>query len=291
MLQHVYIKNEGQNLLGAYHQPPPDTPRRPLGIVMLHGWAGYRVGAHQMFKRLSAWAEEDGFVSLRFDFRGRGDSEGDAEDTTLTTMISDTVAAVKWLVEESGLQRIALVGDCSGAEVAIGAGPLCPQVDTMILWSAPMVGTDRSEADRAKKWHIIGEYFRKLFRRETWSKLFSGSLQFDMIKKAILRGGRGAGEDGAEIDETIDWRKRFVNFGGETYFVYGGNDPVAEPSLDYYASLCRLAGRPFHSHVVEKANHAFYSVAWEEEVMRVTLDWLRSRCQEAGAGIEAAGPC
>lgn len=289
MLQHIYFENEDQKLLGALHRPPADTPLRPLGIIMLHGWAGYRIGAHQMFKRLSEWAEDEGFISLRFDFRGRGDSEGAAEDATLTTMISDTVAAVERLQKETGLERIALVGDCSGAEVAIGAGPLCPEVDTMILWSAPMVGADRSEADRAKKWYIIGEYVHKLFRPETWRKLFTGRLQFDMIKKALLSGGKGAGEDGSEIDEQIDWRGRFLDFQGEMFFIYGGNDPVAETSLDYYASLTRRAGRSFHSHVVEGANHAFYSVAWEEEVMATTLQWLKSRCPEAGARVEAAG--
>jgi pimeloyl-ACP methyl ester carboxylesterase len=152
-----------------------------------------------------------------------------------------------------------------------------------------MVGADRSEADRAKRWHIVGEYIRKLFRAQTWRKLFSGKLQFGMIKRALISGGKGAGEDGAEIDERIDWRQRFVNFDGEVFYIYGGNDPVAETSVEYYESLSRRANRPFHSHVVEGANHAFYSVAWEEEVMATTLEWLKLRCPKAGARVEAAG--
>jgi len=288
MLQHIYFTNEGCRLLGAYHRPAGDAASQPIGIIMLHGWAGYRIGAHQLFTKLARMAEAAGFFCLRFDFRGRGDSEGEAKDTTLSTMISDTVAAVDWLVAETGLQRIALVGDCSGAEVAIGAGPLRPQIHSTVLWSPPMVGTDRAESDRAKKWYVIKQYLRKLFLRATWAKLFTGRLRFGMIKRALLSGGKGAGEEGAEEDDQIDWVQRFVKFPGEVLFIYGGNDPTANECIGYYKSLSRQAQREFNSHIVPGSNHAFYSVSWEEEVMGVTLDWLKDQCQKLEAHLHAA---
>jgi len=263
MLQHVYFSNENCRILGAYHEPEKPAEARPLGIVMLHGWAGYRIGAHQMFTKLARKAEAAGFYCLRFDFRGRGDSEGAAEDATLSTMIADTVAAVDWLKQEAGLSRIALVGDCSGAEVAIGAGVLRPAIRDLVLWSAPMVGADRSESDRARKWYVIKQY-------------------------VLVRGGKGAGEEGAEEDERIDWVRRFVGFCGEVLFIYGGNDPTAGECIAYYRSLSRQAQREFNSHVVAGANHAFYSVKWEEEVMDVTLNWLTEQCQKLEARIGAS---
>jgi len=288
MLQHVYFSNENCRILGAYHEPEKPAEARPLGIVMLHGWAGYRIGAHQMFTKLARKAEAAGFYCLRFDFRGRGDSEGAAEDATLSTMIADTVAAVDWLKQEAGLSRIALVGDCSGAEVAIGAGVLRPAIRDLVLWSAPMVGADRSESDRARKWYVIKQYVRKLFMRRTWSKLLGRRMQFGLIKKALVRGGKGAGEEGAEEDERIDWVRRFVGFCGEVLFIYGGNDPTAGECIAYYRSLSRQAQREFNSHVVAGANHAFYSVKWEEEVMDVTLNWLTEQCQKLEARIGAS---
>lgn len=288
MVQHIYFSNEGSRLLGAYHQPDGQAPNRPVGIIMLHGWAGYRIGAHQMFTKLGRLAESAGFHCLRFDFRGRGDSEGNAAATTLSTMISDTVAAVDWMVSRTGLQRVALVGDCSGAEVAIGACTLRPQIDSMVLWSAPMVGADRKESDRAKKWYIVRQYLRKLFMRATWAKLLGGRLRFSMIRRALLSGGKGAGEQGAAEDDAIDWVQRFLKFRGQALFVYGENDPTARDCIAYYKALSKRAGRQFHSHVVAGANHAFYSVKWEEEVMAVTLDWLTGQCQKAASGVHAA---
>ncbi len=288
MLQHIYFRSEGSRLLGAYHQPDDIASARPLGIIMLHGWAGYRIGAHQMFTKLGRLAQEAGFHCLRFDFRGRGDSEGDARDTTLSTMIADTTAAVDWLASRTGLERIALVGDCSGAEVAIGASSLRSQIADLVLWSAPTVGADRSDADRAKKLHTIRQYLSKLFIRETWAKLFGGRLRFSMIRKALLRGGKGAGEEGAAQDDLIDWVPRFLSFAGNILFIYGGNDPTADNSITYYRSLSAEAEREFNYHVVAGSNHAFYSVSWEEEVMRVTLDWLTQEARSAEANPDAA---
>jgi pimeloyl-ACP methyl ester carboxylesterase len=276
MEQHVFFENRGERLLGVLHIPD-NQPARPGALVFLHGWAGYRIGPHQMFTKLARRACEDGFTCLRFDFRGRGDSEGEAKRTTLSTMISDAVAGAKLVGEKSGLSRIALIGDCSGSEVSIGAAPLVQGIDSQVLWSAPIVGADRAASDRAKKQHILKQYAGKLLRKETWRKLLGGKLQFDMIKKAALGGGKGAGEEGAEEDKDIDWLRRFHDFKGDILFVYGGNDPVTPQSVEHYTALTARADRELNLHVVEGANHAFYSLAWENEVMDVSLEWLRRR--------------
>ncbi|MEA3399801.1 MAG: alpha/beta fold hydrolase [Armatimonadota bacterium] len=278
--RHLFFTSHGQRVLGVLHEP--QRPGRDGALVFLHGWAGYRIGPHQMFTKMARRATDRGFPCLRFDFRGRGDSEGDAEATTLSTMIEDAQAAVGMVCEEVGVERAALIGDCSGSEVAIGAGPLDERIDSLVLWSAPIVAGDRAEADRAKRRSIYATYVAKLFRRETWSKLFAGRLQPRMILRALTRGGKGAGEEGAESDREIDWYDRFVRLEGEVLFIYGGNDPTAPSALEHYEELSRRAGRAFNSHVVEGANHAFYSLGWEDEVIEVSLRWLAERYPTAG---------
>jgi pimeloyl-ACP methyl ester carboxylesterase len=245
-----------------------------VALVLLHGWAGYRVGAHQMFVKLARAAVNRGFVCLRFDFRGRGDSEGDAFAATLATMIADTQAACAELAARLGVQRFALIGDCSGSEVAIGAGPLIDGCSAWVLWSAPIVGGSRESMDRAKRRNILRQYAAKLLRRETWAKLFRGKLQLHMIRRAILGGGKGAGEQGSASDKDIDWLGRFLSFRGPVLFIYGSADPTTADSVAHFERLTREAGRAWHLHLVEGANHAFYSVKWEREVIGRTLDWL-----------------
>jgi pimeloyl-ACP methyl ester carboxylesterase len=273
MERHLFFHSQGHRLLGVLHTPD-QAAARPGALVFLHGWAGYRIGPHQMFTKLARRACDQGFPCLRFDFRGRGDSEGDARRTTLSTMIQDTLAAVEMVCAEVGVERVALIGDCSGSEVAIGAGPLDPRIDALVLWSAPIVGGERSEAEAAKRRGVYAEYLRKLLRRETWAKLIGGRLHPRMILRALRRGGRGAGEEGAQEDRRIDWRDRFRAFAGQVLFIYGGNDPTAPSAIRHYRELTDEAGRPWHQHTVEGANHAFYSLAWEDEVMTTSTNWL-----------------
>lgn len=284
MERHCYFESEGLRLLGALHAPDEGFPRLPLGLVYLHGWAGYRIGPHQMFTKMARRAEGMGFCSLRFDFRGRGDSEGDTKASTLTTMIADAVAATDFLRKEFGLQHVALIGDCSGSEVALGAGPLHEAIRAMVLWSAPIVAGDRRLSDTAKKRQIWRTYLQKVFRKETWRKLVGRGLQVGQILRILSTGGKGAGEDGAAVDAEIDWYERFMTFTGERLFIYGGNDPTTAASLEHYEILCARAKKAFNKLVIPGANHAFYSLAWENQVIDQSLGWLRE--QAAGLTID-----
>lgn len=288
MEQHCYFNSDGHRLLAVTHLPDEQTERQPLALVYLHGWAGYRIGPHQMFTKMARRAEEMGFCSLRFDFGGRGDSEGDTQKTTLTTMIADTVKAIDFVLCQTGIERVALIGDCSGSEVAIGAGPLHPAIAAQVLWSAPIVAGDRASTDRAKKKTMLAQYGRKLFRRETWAKLVGGKLQPGQIAKVIGGGGKGAGEQGAASDKDIDWLDRFVSFRGERLFIYGGNDPTTAASVAHYDALCREARREFNKVIIPGANHAFYSLAWENQVIDASLEWLKIRAAaEAHTHVDA----
>ena len=64
------------------------------GIMLAHGWSGYRCGPHRMFVSLSRALCDAGVASLRFDLSGRG---GVYEDVNLDNMIDDTIAAVSLL--------------------------------------------------------------------------------------------------------------------------------------------------------------------------------------------------
>ncbi len=159
----------------------------------------------------------------------------------------------------------------------MGAGPLHPAVQAMVLWSAPIVGGDRTAAERAKRKDVLRQYLGKIWRRESWAKLFSARLQLGQIARAVTRGGQGTGEEGAAVDANIDWRQRFMDFRGERLFVYGGNDPTTPASLQHYEALCRDAGCNWNHYVVPGANHAFYSLVWEQAVIDQTLNWLETQ--------------
>jgi acetyl esterase/lipase len=154
----------------------------------------------------------------------------------------------------------------------------------MMLWSSPTVGADRSRARRAKQLHNLGQYAAKLFRPSTWQKALSGGLNLPMIKQA-LSGKGGAGEtpeDGekARPEQSIPWRERFLSFRGPIQFVYGTGDPTTDEAVEYYRRLSSKARLAADFHLVEGANHSFYSLPWKAELIDVTLGWLQEHARE-----------
>jgi pimeloyl-ACP methyl ester carboxylesterase len=90
------INASGQRIIGVWHEPGRDASHRNPSIVMLHGWSGTRTGPHQMLTRAARAFAADGYRALRFDFAGRGDSDGDTESATLASWLAYAPVA-KWL--------------------------------------------------------------------------------------------------------------------------------------------------------------------------------------------------
>ena len=58
-------------------RPAVGKPGR-LGVIILIGGPQYRAGAHRQFVHLARSLADEGIACLRFDFRGMGDSSGEA---------------------------------------------------------------------------------------------------------------------------------------------------------------------------------------------------------------------
>jgi len=282
----TFANPQGQQLLGVWHEAlaareataDEASPHRPV-IIMLHGWTGYRTGPHQMLARAARIFAAAGYGVLRFDFAGRGDSEGAAELTTLATMEQDTRAAVRWCRETAGRSTpVVLLGLCSGCEVAVAAADEAG-VSALGLWSAPIVAAAESKArTAAKRSHHLKEYARKLLRPATYVKIFSGRLDTRSIAKVVTQGGGGEAKN-VESSEPGQlppgWRaaalQRFERAKRPQLMIYGTADPTTAEALEWYREHTRSTPVV---HLVQGANHSYYSLAWEREVINVTLDWL-----------------
>ena len=266
----------GQRLLGVWH--PADGPARAT-LILLHGWSGYRTGPHQMLTRAARAFAENGFAVLRFDFAGRGDSEGDASLATLATMAEDTRVALAFCREQTEAPAL-LLGLCSGCEIVVAAA--ADNVAGCVLWSAPIFAALPSAAIAAqKRAGNLRAYARKLLRPATWKKLLTGQVDRGAVSKA-MHGGGGAAEKNVESNSPGQLPPGFRNsclarwdeYGGPRLQIYGGADPIFEDAAAWYGEHAAL---PADVHIVEGANHSFYGLAWEREVIDVTLDWLGRR--------------
>lgn len=104
-------------------------------VVMLHGGPeGEKDGPEQVFKRLAGALANHGIDSVRFDFRGQGESDGDYIDMTMAAQREDCFAVLSE-VKDRGYSKVGIVGESFGATCALGVYQ--GQIDALaLLWPA-----------------------------------------------------------------------------------------------------------------------------------------------------------
>lgn len=271
------IPGKSGALAAILHLPPN---AKSTFIVMLHGWSGYRTGPHQMQTRAARCFAQLGFPVLRFDFAGRGDSDGSVELTTLATMKDDVDAVLDWIKSTFPDQNIVLAGLCSGCEVAFAAAGAL-QIKGMMLWSAPVFAAGASgERTRRKRWHHLGEYARKLFRLSTYKKLFGGSVDMRGVTKVLSHQGGESRNIENDLPGQLSrgWRQSILDANRTLQMpillIFGSADPTAAEALDWYENQfpqnCAIDKK-----WIDGANHSYYGLAWEQEVIAESGEWLK----------------
>jgi len=267
----VNFGNSGLRLQGILHRPETDGPQRDVGVVFLHGWSGCRLGPHRMFVKTARELTELGCTCLRFDFGGRGESEGETTGATIQSMIADTKCAVRFLLDTRPFEKVLLLGICSGGKVAVGAATES-SVHGLALWSAEPLGRLRDpDVNARKSIAAIGKYAVKAMRPETWRRLFAGRVNVGLVRKAVLQ-HESVSRD--ELNRESVLLKRFRSYEGRVLFVYGANDPTTRSAAENYAAFCRQCRIDSEFHRIAGANHSFYSLPWERQVMDLTRDWV-----------------
>jgi uncharacterized protein len=121
----VTIPASGFNLGATLTRPAAGGAARLPAVILLAGpGVGDRDGVMAgvpMIGQLAGAIANAGYIAVRFDKRGYGQSGGRAESATLNDFADDAIAVMKWLEKRRDVdpKRIALVGHSEGAWVAL----------------------------------------------------------------------------------------------------------------------------------------------------------------------------
>jgi pimeloyl-ACP methyl ester carboxylesterase len=119
-------------LAGVLHTPAGEPSG--LGVVVAHGMLSSKDSdKHRAFCEAAAGL---GATALRFDFRGRGSSDGEAHDLTVSHEVEDMTAAIAHL-RDLGHERIALVGSSLGGTVALLTAAADNDIAGLVTIAAP----------------------------------------------------------------------------------------------------------------------------------------------------------
>ena len=275
------------------------------GIIFSHGWSGFRSGPAGILTTLARMFAQHGYVSLRFDYRGRGESGGNGLESTLTTMADDLVAACAFMDKHEHIHRPALCGLCSGGNVVIGTLKRSPNVDSLLLLSVyPFSDGDAFGRDVHRTLHYLKLYWKKLLRADTWTRFFKGDVKlknvFNVIFGHFLKKGANKKKEGNDTPSTQNAagalpkavkasavesrsqsgeapKKHLANLRPDLsgIMIYGTADPDAAAAIKYYGDYISEHHLPITIHTIEGANHNFSSSEWLGAVQNLLLEHLQ----------------
>jgi pimeloyl-ACP methyl ester carboxylesterase len=123
----------GITLVGSLHRPEVATPGG-FGVIVSHGMLSDRTSAKHV--AIATRAAALGRPSLRFDFAGRGESEGGPENLTLGGEVLDCRGAMRALAVR-GVRHPVLVGSSLGGTVSLLAAAAEEDVAALVTIAAP----------------------------------------------------------------------------------------------------------------------------------------------------------
>lgn len=149
----VFIKNEkGLKLASIVNYP--DENNRYAAVIILHGFTGYKEEPH--LEGLAKALAQNGFVAVRFDCSGSGESDGTFEkDYRMSNYREDIESIYSYIsnLEYVDNNKIGILGHSMGGELAVIFAAFHPQIKACITVSA-------TTTMRAANWikDVIGEW-------------------------------------------------------------------------------------------------------------------------------------
>lgn len=145
----VLIPMAGFTLAGTLTVPHETGKMRRPAVILVAGSGSVDrdevVAGIPIFAQIAAGLAEQGFVVLRYDKRGVGQSGGRSERVTIQDYADDLITTVRWLAKRQDIdpKQIAVAGHSEGGAVAMLAAEREDKISSLILIAAPgMRGRD-----------------------------------------------------------------------------------------------------------------------------------------------------
>ncbi len=155
----VRIPAAGFTLAGTLTSPPEMGRLKHPAVILVAGSGPVdrdeNVYGIPIFAQLAGALAQKGFVVLRYDKRGVGQSGGRSERVTIQDYADDLVTAVKWLEKRDDVdeKRLAVAGHSEGGAVAMLAAGKEKKIKSLILVASP--GTSGAELILEQQRHVL----------------------------------------------------------------------------------------------------------------------------------------
>ena len=281
-------------LFGIVTEPPRDERRR-RAVILLNPGVDHHIGASRLYVSFARQWGGRGYVVLRMDFAGIGDSTtrpGKQDDDVFpASALDDIRSAIDYVREKYDVGDVTLVGLCSGAYHALRAAVAGIQVQRVIMinpqnyfWKEGMSLSDLQLVEVVRN---PGVYRQQIFSAAAWNRMFTGQVNLLRIVQIFVQRLRlGIVTSMRDIARRLNIRlsqdlgrelEEIIARGVAVVFVFARGEPGIDllkleggPAVDRLGNRCRI-------HILERGDHVFSHHNSRAALERVLNDELFKR--------------
>lgn len=246
MQKAVELTYSGKTLRGMMHIPDNSNGKVPM-VAIFHGFTGNKMEPHFIFVKLSRALEKAGIGSVRFDFYGSGESDGDFSNMTFSGELEDARQILNFIKHQpiTDLNNIGVLGLSMGGAIAgVLASEHKDDVKALVLW-APAFNMPE-----------------KIISNESQNQYGSIMEQYGIVDL----GGNALSRDFVEDILKLNIFEMSKGYDKNVLIVHGTNDM----SVQYEVSdriINNVYGDNARRVAIENADHTFNNLEWEKKAI------------------------
>ncbi len=246
--QEITIKGSVGNLSAVIQKPALEAKQKCPMVMILHGFSGNK--NETLLTSLADSLEEKGIASIRFDFNGHGESEGDFQNMTVLNEIEDAKKVYDYVASLPYVKSISVAGHSQGGVVA---SMLAGELGKSKIKCAVLMAPAAVLRDDAIRGNTMGAMYDPLDPPE-YVELFNGlRLGREYIKTAF----------NLPIYETAE------KFTGSVCLIHGTGDRVVPYT---FSERYNRQYKKSELHILPGFDHGFSQN--QDEVVNIASDFL-----------------
>jgi pimeloyl-ACP methyl ester carboxylesterase len=186
-LENAELLGPRRSLLAIATSPQGTAASSLPAVVFLNTGIVHRIGHNRMYVTFARLFAARGHVSARFDASGIGDTPPRTDGTQpVQAFLEDIRTVLDWLQDTQGVERVVLMGLCSGADHAVLYAHTDPRVVGLVLMDPTVRPTAR---------YYFHYVVQRIGRLENWISVLSGrsglmKLAWRQLRIAVKRGSK-----------------------------------------------------------------------------------------------------
>jgi pimeloyl-ACP methyl ester carboxylesterase len=275
MREEAVFFEEVQSLIGIVTDPLSRNGNHPKSaVILLNPGIVHRVAPGRIYVKMARALAAMGFMVLRFDFSGIGDSPVRYDNLPFDkSAVRETQDAMHFLQTTRGIDRFILLGGCSGARVALQTACCDSRVVGAFLINLQMSDDDDQSSDQIGRTAAFYYWNFARFDLKSWSRLLTGKTDYRKIlralgfraRKQLLSGRKMSPESQLAVN-----LRMLAERGVCVTFVYAESDPRLDDLREGLGRELRQlrALAKVRVEIIPRSDHTFSSLHDQDNLLK-----------------------